>query len=124
MSEFYEIVPLSKVVKINSGIALPKIFKDQEFTEGEFEFFKVAQMNNDEKVMRGAELNFSKEESNKYKIKIFPKGSILIPKRGGAILTNKKRLMERDASYDSNIMGLKANMICQHFLVQRIRQNL
>lgn len=109
MGKLYDLIPLSRVVKINSGIALPKIFKDKEFTEGEFEFFKVAQMNNDEKVMKGAELKFTKEESINHKIKIFPKGSILIPKRGGAILTNKKRIMERDASYDSNIMGLKAD---------------
>ena len=33
----------------------------------------------------------------------------MIPKRGGAILTNKKRILLNDASYDSNIMGLKAN---------------
>lgn len=66
-------------------------------------------MNNDDRVMKGADLNFTKEESIKHRIKLFPKGSILIPKRGGAILTNKKRILEREASYDSNIMGLKAD---------------
>ncbi len=76
---------------------------------GEYEFFKVAQMNNDKRVMKGADLNFTSKQSKEFKIKLFPKGSILIPKRGGAILTNKKRIMGRDASYDSNIMGLKAD---------------
>lgn len=33
----------------------------------------------------------------------------MIPKRGGAILTNKKRILTKQASYDSNIMGLKAD---------------
>jgi type I restriction enzyme S subunit len=118
MSELYDVVPLSSVVKINSGIALPKIFKGKEFTEGEYEFFKVAQMNNDSKVMKGADLKFTESQSNEYKIKLFPKGSILIPKRGGAILTNKKRILEREASYDSNIMGLKAdnNVLIDEFL--------
>jgi len=100
---------LSNVVKINSGIALPKIFKDKENTDGELEFFKVAQMNNDMRVMKGANLNFTLSQSKEFKIKLFPKGSILIPKRGGAILTNKKRIMEKEASYDSNVMGLKAD---------------
>ena len=50
MSELYKTVPLSTVVKINSGIALPKIFKDIESSDGEYQFFKVAQMNNDTKI--------------------------------------------------------------------------
>lgn len=109
LEEKYGLTILSTVVKINSGIALPSIFKDKEITDGEYEFFKVAQMNNDKKVMKNADLNFTFLQSKEYKIKLFPKGSILIPKRGGAILTNKKRILERDASYDSNVMGLKAN---------------
>lgn len=109
LEEKYGLQSLSTVVKINSGIALPSIFKDVETSEGEYEFFKVAQMNNDNKVMKDAELNFTLLQSKEYKIKLFPKGSILIPKRGGAILTNKKRILERDASYDSNVMGLKAD---------------
>ena len=109
LEEKYGLTILSTVVKINSGIALPKIFKDKEHTNGELEFFKVAQMNNDTRVMKGANLNFTLSQSKEFKIKLFPKGSILIPKRGGAILTNKKRIMEREASYDSNVMGLKAD---------------
>lgn len=109
LEEEYGLQSLSTVVKINSGIALPSIFKNIETSEGEYEFFKVAQMNNDNRVMKDAELRFTQLQSQKYKIKLFPKGSILIPKRGGAILTNKKRILERDASYDSNVMGLKAD---------------
>ena len=105
----WEVVTLSKVVQINSGIALPSIFKDKEyFNGGEIPFYKVAQMNNHHSLMTTAELYFSEVIAKKEKIKIFPKGSILIPKRGGAILTNKKRMLIVDASYDSNIMGLKA----------------
>ena len=107
--EEHGIVTLPSVVKINSGISLPKIFKGIEYSNGEIDFFKVAQMNNDERIMKGANLKFTRQEAIDYKIKVFPKGSILIPKRGGAILTNKKRILQDDASYDSNIMGLKAN---------------
>ena len=66
-------------------------------------------MNNDDRVMKDAAITFNSEVARIHKIKIFPKGSVLIPKRGGAILTDKKRLLLEDASYDSNVMGLKAD---------------
>ncbi|MEI4931558.1 restriction endonuclease subunit S [Aeromonas caviae] len=104
----YGLVPLSSVVKINSGIALPKLFKNG-FSDGEIPFFKVAQMNNHHENMVEPEITFNEKVAKEHKIKLFPKGSTLIPKRGGAILTNKKRMLLEDASYDSNIMGLKAD---------------
>lgn len=104
----YEVVPLSSVVKINSGIALPKLFKNG-FSDGDIPFFKVAQMNNHHETMVEPEITFNETVAKEHKIKLFPKGSTLIPKRGGAILTNKKRMLLEDASYDSNIMGLKAD---------------
>lgn len=103
-----EVVPLSSVVKINSGIALPNIFKNG-FSDGEIPFYKVAQMNNHHANMIEPEITFNGIIAKEHKIKLFPKGSTLIPKRGGAILTNKKRILLEDASYDSNIMGLKAD---------------
>lgn len=103
-----EVVPLSSVVKINSGIALPNIFKNG-FSDGDLPFYKVAQMNNHHEFMIDPEITFNERIGKEHKIKLFPKGSTLIPKRGGAILTNKKRLLLEDASYDSNIMGLKAD---------------
>lgn len=109
LPEGWYISKLSDVVEINSGIALPSLFNNSYKNEGSIPFYKVAQMNNDEMIMCDSEIYFSEELSRKHKIKVFPKGSILIPKRGGAILTNKKRILTQNASYDSNIMGLKSN---------------
>ncbi|WP_417779704.1 restriction endonuclease subunit S [Stutzerimonas xanthomarina] len=108
LKDRFEIVPLSSVVKINSGIALPKLFKNG-FSDGDIPFFKVAQMNNHHENMVEPEITFNEIVAKEHKVKLFPKGSTLIPKRGGAILTNKKRMLLADASYDSNIMGLKAD---------------
>ncbi|BEI24569.1 restriction endonuclease subunit S [Vibrio fluvialis] len=108
LKDRYEVVPLSSAVKINSGIALPKLFKNG-FSDGDIPFFKVAQMNNHHETMVAPEITFNETVAKEHKIKLFPKGSTLIPKRGGAILTNKKRMLLEDASYDSNIMGLKAD---------------
>ena len=99
---------LSQLVQINSGIALPKIFKDWK-ASGSISFYKVAQMNNDNRIMKDAAITFDSNIALTHRIKLFPKGSVLIPKRGGAIITDKKRLLLEDASYDSNIMGLKAD---------------
>ncbi|BCB59546.1 hypothetical protein HaloA020_02470 [Halomonas sp. A020] len=108
LKDSYEVAPLSSVVKINSGIALPKLFKNG-FNDGDVPFFKVAQMNNHHENMIEPEITFNETVAKEHKVKLFPKGSTLIPKRGGAILTNKKRMLLEDASYDSNIMGLKAD---------------
>lgn len=109
LKDSYDVVPLSSVVKINSGIALPKLFKNG-FSDGGIPFFKVAQMNNHHENMIEPEITFNEKVAKEHKVKLFPKGSTLIPKRGGAILTNKKRMLLEDASYDSNIMGLKADV--------------
>jgi type I restriction enzyme S subunit len=48
-------------------------------------------------------------DSNVSKYSRAPKGTVVIPKRGGAIATNKKRLLLRDALLDPNLMGVCAN---------------
>ncbi|MFG1520349.1 restriction endonuclease subunit S [Halobacteriovorax sp. ZH1_bin.1] len=71
-------------------------------------FIKVGDMNNskDGKIIDEVELSFSQKTVNQFKIKTLPEGTIIFPKRGGAILTNKKRLIETPFAADTNIMGL------------------
>ena len=47
-----------------------------------------------------------------------PAGSVVIPKRGGAIGTNKKRVVDRDAVLDPNLMAIAPsdNTITTEFL--------
>ena len=44
--------------------------------------------------------------AEKLNLKLFPQGAIIFPKRGGAIKTNKKRLLAFPAACDLNIMAL------------------
>ena len=74
LKDRYEVVPLSSVVKINSGIALPKLFKNG-FSDGDIPFFKVAQMNNHHETMVAPEITFNETVATEHKIKLFPKGS-------------------------------------------------
>lgn len=50
---------------------------------------------------------------------IFPIGSILFPKRGGAILTNKKRMAVVEICCDLNTMGvIPSEVLNKHYLFQ------
>lgn len=108
----YETVPLSRVVEINNGIAVPKIINDGNSKEG-VAFYKIPQMNNHPEYMCKPEITFEAGLASDHKIKIFPKGSVLIPRRGPGVLDNVKRRLIEDASFDNNIMCLKAD---NHFI--------
>ena len=71
-------------------------------------FFKVADMNvaGNETHLVQALLNLSNEEARTLGLTVFPPGTTVFPKRGGAILTNKKRRLHQPSCFDLNIMGL------------------
>jgi len=59
--------------------------------------------------MKKANIMLAGKNINEMKIKIYPKGTVIFPKRGGAILTNKKRILFQDSSFDLNTMGVIPN---------------
>jgi type I restriction enzyme S subunit len=79
--------------------------------KGEYQFYKVSDMNlvGNEIRMNVSNLKLTLEEIKKLKVKVYPKGTVIFPKRGGAILTNKKRVLSKDASFDLNVMGILPN---------------
>ncbi|OXA74853.1 type I restriction enzyme, S subunit [Flavobacterium aquidurense] len=102
-------VKLGDTFKIVSGNT-PKGLEKNSNT-GDFQFYKVSDMNltGNEIRMNTSNIKLTEEEVSKLKIKIYPKGTVIFPKRGGAILTNKKRLLSKDASFDLNVMGVLPN---------------
>ncbi|MGN6555188.1 MAG: restriction endonuclease subunit S [Verrucomicrobiota bacterium] len=75
---------------------------------GEIPWFKVGDMNADDNrvVMKSTEAWLSRTDADSLGLRVFPRGTILFPKRGGAIATNKKRRLENVATADANVMGL------------------
>lgn len=93
--------------------------------KGEYQFYKVSDMNlaGNETRMTVSNLKLSLEEVTKLKLKLYPKGTVIFPKRGGAILTNKKRILSQDASFDLNVMGILPNdKLASNFLFYWIQK--
>jgi type I restriction enzyme S subunit len=95
-----------RIVSGNTPKGLEKISGN-----GSISFYKVSDMNaeGNEKYMNTSNIYLTKEEILKLKIKLFPKHTVIFPKRGGAILTNKKRLLSKESAFDLNIMGILPN---------------
>ena len=94
---------LGEVCILKSGTT---VRKDIERSSGEVPYLKVADMN---RAKNEIEIVGSSRFLNKSDIgrnAIFPVGTTIFPKRGGAILTNKKRLTAVPICADLNIMGV------------------
>lgn len=94
---------LNEVCDLKSGTT---ISKNLEKKEGDLIYAKIGDMNllGNEKYITSSS-RFS--DSNKVnKNQIIPIGSIIFPKRGGAIFTNKRRVIIKPAIVDLNTMAL------------------
>lgn len=109
MREDWIEVELGQIFNIVSGNT-PKGLKEVE-NVGEIPFFKVSDMNHlgNEVYMKMSNLFLTNEDLKRLKIKTYPKGTVIFPKRGGAILTNKKRVLVQVSSFDLNLMGVVPN---------------
>ncbi|WMP10224.1 restriction endonuclease subunit S [Vibrio parahaemolyticus] len=71
-------------------------------------FSKVSDMNlpGNEKYINTTANTISEEAALKIKAKLHPKGTVIFPKIGGAIATNKRRILTRSSAMDNNCLGL------------------
>lgn len=103
-------VNILKVAKIVSG-STPKGIDKQFDESGEIPFFRVRDMNTigNEKWMKNPENLVNTTTANKLNLKVCKEGTIIFPKRGASIFTNKKRVLSFPSAFDLNIMGLVPN---------------
>jgi type I restriction enzyme S subunit len=99
--------PLGGLAQLYGGASLPT---GEAFTgqRNGYLLMKVSDMNlpGNEVVVSASRLWSDRRGS---KAATCPEGSIVIPKRGAAIATNKKRLVNRPCVLDPNLMAIKAD---------------
>ena len=100
-------VTISEIANVVSGNTPKGI--DNYRKDDKIPFFKIADMNHPKNslFMIFSEINLNHKEASDLKLKIHEKGTIVFPKRGGAISTNKKRIISKLSCFDLNIMGIK-----------------
>jgi type I restriction enzyme, S subunit len=99
---------LGEVAAFASGVAFPQAHQGGK---GGDPFIKVSDMNlpGNEREIVTAE-NWVEESRRKaLKAKLFPPGTVIFPKVGAALKTEKRRLLVRPTAFDNNIMGLLPN---------------
>lgn len=94
---------------VRAGSTFPE--KYQGNLQEKYPFYKVSDMNleGNEIFMNHVRNSISEEIKVEIRAKPFPKNTIIFPKVGGAILTNKKRILSKTSCLDNNIMGLTPN---------------
>ncbi|MGH4036790.1 MAG: restriction endonuclease subunit S [Sphaerochaeta sp.] len=109
-NEPWEQRKLGEFVSIKSGWS-PTSF-EESISKDTICFIKVDDLNYSTRIQLESKLKVRVNQRYQ-KIK---KGSIIFPKRGAAILTNKVRILGVDSYMDTNLMALEANSIYENFL--------
>jgi type I restriction enzyme S subunit len=104
--EHWQVKRFKHFTKILSGYS-PEQVKFSE--EMKINYFKVDDLNNVDENFRLGNSNWFVEH---LKIaKVYSSNILLIPKRGGAIGTNKIAVTTTDCIFDTNVMGLEFNLL-------------
>ncbi len=115
----YPMKTIGELCSMKSGTTLAR---EQELTEGTLRYCKVSDMNlpGNEKIIQQSN-SFAEDSCRKTSI---PANSIIFPKRGGAIGTNKKRIVLEDTCVDLNIMGITPSSSLNLEYLYQFFQNL
>jgi type I restriction enzyme S subunit len=108
----YKKVELGDLVNIKSGDS-PSTFNFTNEKNG-YPFYKVKDLNESDKFQ-----TYAKEWVKPIDSKIIKKGSVIFPKRGAAIMTNKVRITTEECHVDTNTMALfikDYNILSNEFL--------
>jgi len=99
-------VPLIALGEWAIGSGFPK--NEQGETDGPYFFLKVSDMNlpENEKFITTANNTIDDEAAKRMRASIHPLGTIIFPKIGGAIATNKRRILTRGSAIDNNCLGI------------------
>lgn len=99
-------VSLGEVAEIRSGWGFPN--SEQGSASGDYPFYKVSDMNlpGNATFMTGANNYVTDSVARMLGARPAPAGTVIFPKIGAAVATNKKRILSVPAIYDNNVMGI------------------
>lgn len=102
----WSLVPLITLGSWAVGSGFPK--NEQGITDGPYFFLKVSDMNlaGNEKFITTANNCIDEAAAKRIRARIHPTGTIIFPKIGGAIATNKRRILTRGSAIDNNCLGM------------------
>ena len=105
VAEHWEVVPLKRIAWFKSGAGFP--VGEQGNQGSEVPFLRVSDMTRvgNETWIETADSTVSRDTAQRLGAFVFPAGSIIFPKVGGALLTNKRRLLRVPSCLDNNVMG-------------------
>ena len=106
LMEHWKIVRLEEIADMRGGASFPKAY--QGSTEGKYPFYKVSDMNieGNETLMQASNNWVEEDTIEILRAKLFSKDTVIFPKVGAAVHTNKKRLLSCDSLVDNNVMGV------------------
>lgn len=102
----WPMVAIQDVASVESGFGFP--VDRQGLTDEEIPFLKVSDMNLPGNEIRILTWNnaVSRDTLRELRARSHPSGTVIFPKIGAAIATNKKRLLTRESTFDNNVMGI------------------
>lgn len=120
--EHWEVKPLKRIAWFKSGAGFP--VHEQGEQANEIPFLKVSDMTRpgNEVWMETASNSVSKETAARLGAFIFPASSIIFPKVGGALLTNKRRMLRQASCIDNNVMGCVVTVADRQFAFLLLQQ--
>ncbi len=102
----WDVLPLKRIGNLQAGAAFPDSYQGQL---GELiPYFKVSDFETpgNEKVLCYGQNTVAKETARLLRSPVLPAGTIVFPKIGAALLSNRRRLLSIDSCVDQNVMGL------------------
>ena len=110
-TEGWRNAPLGEVAEIIGGRTPSRLeARLEESPRGDrnIPFYKVGDMNASPKYFDTARVYLAADELTTFGVSVIQSGSVVFPKAGGAIATNKKRVMRTEGCIDLNCMAVMA----------------
>ena len=119
----WQVLTIRRFASVDQGHTFPNSLQGN--SDGTIPFYKVQDMNlpGNEIYMYAADNYINYETLDVIGATKFPAGTVIFPRVGAALLTNKRRILSSDALFDENVYGViprRADSIFLYFVLSLI----